>query len=175
MDTYLGSIFSFVGTYAPQGFMLCQGQLLSIGQYQALFSLLGTTYGGDGVQTFGLPNLTGRTPVGISPQMPLGAMRGSNTVVLTAANLPSHSHTAYAVSENGSVSTPTGSFMANTSGNANTDKDYIEAANAGALVKMAASTVGKAGKDAPTPISVVQPSVAMNFIICVENGLYPTA
>lgn len=174
METYLGSIFPFVGTYAPYGFMFCQGQLLSINEYQALFALLGTTYGGDGVSTFALPNLTGRTPIGISPQIPLGRTLGSNTVTPTVANLPPHSHTAFAVSDKGSVSAPTRNLMADTSGNANLDKDYIEAANAGALVKKAAHAVGKAGQDAPAPISVVQPSVAMNFIICVERGLFPT-
>jgi microcystin-dependent protein len=175
MDTYIGSIFPFAGNYAPVNFLLCQGQLLPIAEYEALFSLLGTTYGGDGVQTFALPNLTGRTPVGVSPQIPLGKPLGSNTVTLTAAQLPPHSHTANAVSDKGSISAPTGRLLADTSGTtgvANIDKDYIEAANAGTLVKMAANAVGKTGKDAPAAISVVQPSMAINFIIAV-NGIYP--
>jgi microcystin-dependent protein len=175
MDTYIGSIFPFVGNYAPVNFMLCQGQVLPIAGYEALYSLLGTTYGGDGTKTFALPNLTGRTPVGMSPLIPLGKVVGSNTVTLTTAQLPPHSHTANAVSEKGSISAPTGGLMANTSGTtgvANIDKDYIEAANAGTLVKMAANAVGKAGKDAPAAISVVQPSLAMNFIIAI-NGIYP--
>jgi microcystin-dependent protein len=172
MDPYIAAIYPWPMDWAPQGFMFCHGQILNIKEYQALCSVIGTTYGGDGVTTFALPNLTGRVPVGVSRQIGQGVAFGSNTTTLILNTLPAHSHTANAYSEGGTTSVPTGNLMANTKGadGAGTDKDYVDAAAAGTLKAMAAATIGSTGKGAP--FSIVQPTTAMNFIICVQ-GAYP--
>jgi len=98
MDAYLGEIKCFAGDYAPKGWFLCQGQVLNISNYQALYSLLGTQYGGDGIATFALPDLRGRTPIGTGTGTGLttrvtGQLLGSETVALTSHEIPNHFHT----------------------------------------------------------------------------------
>lgn len=98
LDPFLGEIKAVPFNFAPQGWALCEGQLLSINQNQALFALLGTTYGGNGTTTFALPDLRGRTPIGAGhapglPNYPLGTQVGGAQIVLTEAQLPRHSHT----------------------------------------------------------------------------------
>src|ERR1700693_3176914 len=98
---YLGAIFMFAGNFAPRGFQLCQGQLLSIQQNPALFSILGTTYGGNGTTTFQLPDLRGRVPVGegsgpgLTPVV-LGQAAGAQNVTILTSNMPAHSHSLMA-------------------------------------------------------------------------------
>src|SRR5207253_4998485 len=97
-DAMIGTIFMFAGNFAPRGYALCQGQLLSIAQNTALFSILGTTYGGDGRVTFALPDLRGRSPIsaGQAPglsDIQLGEVAGQQNVSLLISNLPVHSHT----------------------------------------------------------------------------------
>ena len=99
MDGYIGTIIMFAGYFAPQGWMLCQGQILPIAENTALFSLLGTTYGGDGETNFALPDLRSRVPVGTGQgaglsKVSVGQMAGTEAVALTESNLPAHSHTA---------------------------------------------------------------------------------
>ena len=126
MDPLLASIILFAGNFAPRGFYLCQGQILSIAQNTALFSLLGTTYGGDGRTTFALPDLRGRVPVG-QGQGPglsnydLGEVSGTESTTLLVTNLPQHNHPLIATSEAGSTSDPTGAFLGNTGA---LDKEY---------------------------------------------------
>ena len=96
-EPYLAGIFLFAGNFAPRGYALCQGQLMSIAQNSALFSLLGTYYGGDGQTTFGLPNLQGRAPVGTGqgpglPMVNLGEQGGAQSVTLTTSQMPAHNH-----------------------------------------------------------------------------------
>ncbi|MEM1124712.1 MAG: tail fiber protein [Bacteroidota bacterium] len=99
MDPFLGEIVMFGGNFAPRGWAFCNGQLLPINQYQALFSILGTTYGGDGRTTFALPELRGRAAMhagngpGLTPR-PLGQKSGQESVTLNSLQMPSHSHTA---------------------------------------------------------------------------------
>ncbi len=103
MDFYLGQVFLWAGTWIPNGFATCQGQLLSINTYAALYSIIGTTYGGNGQTTFALPNLSGAVPVGVNPNgIPLGHTGGQplatlggmgQTAPLTLINLPAHTHT----------------------------------------------------------------------------------
>ena len=98
MEQTLAEIRMFAGNFAPRGWALCEGQLLPINANQALFSLLGTTYGGDGRTTFALPDLRGRAPIAAGngpglPSYPQGRKGGSNTTTMTVANMPSHSHT----------------------------------------------------------------------------------
>ena len=97
MDCYIGTILPWAVDYAPQDWVLCQGQLLQVAQYQALFSLLGTKYGGDGKNTFGVPNLQGRFPMGVNPtdvNKQLGKyVDGPMQATITTSNLPAHNHT----------------------------------------------------------------------------------
>ncbi|WP_448956397.1 phage tail protein [Labrys neptuniae] len=105
---YLGQIEIFAFSFAPKGWALCNGQLMAIAQNQALFSLLGTTYGGDGRTTFALPDLRGRVPLGIAPAYPPGARAGTESETLNVQQIPSHNHALMAdavtaASSNGGV------------------------------------------------------------------------
>lgn len=103
-DPFLGEIKIAAFSFAPVGWQLCQGQLLTVSQNQALFSLLGIHYGGNGTTTFGLPDLQGRTPLGWNMSSPMiGTKSGTETVQLTAANLPLHTHTLYAAKANATL------------------------------------------------------------------------
>ncbi|MBX9406428.1 tail fiber protein [Pseudomonas baetica] len=98
MDVYMGTVLTFAFNYAPSGWALCNGQMMSVSQYSALFALLGTNYGGNGVQTFGLPNLQSRMPIcqgtgpGLSTRV-MGEISGTEAVIPTLNNLPNHTHT----------------------------------------------------------------------------------
>lgn len=132
-DALIGEIRMFAGNFAPQGWAFCDGKLLSMASNQALFSLLGTTYGGDGRTTFGLPDLRGRSPVGVGAggntgpglsEIPWGKRGGTETVNLSSSQLPSHSHIANfsgeasAVTVNANVATSSADAMVPpTSGN----------------------------------------------------------
>lgn len=99
MDPMLGMIYIVPFNWAPSGYLICQGQVIGLSQYQALFSLIGTTYGGNGVSTFGLPNLQGRVPLGYGAAQggtnyPLGTTVGTETTTLTTINMPTHTHAA---------------------------------------------------------------------------------
>ena len=169
-EGFIGEIRMFAGNFAPQGWAFCQGQLLSISQNTALFSILGTTYGGDGRVTFALPNLSGRVPVGVGQgagltNRQLGEMSGTETVTLTTAQMPAHSHTVNAVTADGNQNLPTNSFPANTK---TLDKEYSTVAP---NTTMNPTMIGVSGGS--QPFGVMQPSLGMNYIICV-NGIYPS-
>src|SRR5215831_4079907 len=114
-EPFLGEIRMFGGNFAPRGWALCQGQLLSIAQNTALFSILGTTYGGNGQTTFALPGLRGRYPMqqgqgpGLSPRS-LGEQGGSQTVTLLTNQMPAHTHSHLASAAQGDQVTPDGNF-----------------------------------------------------------------
>lgn len=174
MDPFIAQILMFGGTFAPRGWAYCDGQLLAISQYNALFSILGTTYGGDGRTTFGLPDLRGRVPVhagsGTGPGLPavrLGQKGGSPTNTLVVGQLPSHNHTAAAQGAN-----PVGRGEATASPNNAYPAEggsYATAKN----VAMAADsvTVGLTGSN--QPINNMQPFQSVNYIIALE-GTYPS-
>lgn len=92
-EPYVGEIKMFAGNYAPSGWAICQGQLLSITDYQTLFDLIGTTYGGDGKNTFALPDLRSRVPMHRGNNHVLGEQGGAEQVMLTVAQMPNHTHT----------------------------------------------------------------------------------
>jgi len=100
-DPYLGEIRIFCGNFPPQNWELCDGKLYKIADYQLLFGLIHTTYGGDGVTTFGVPDLQGRIPISIGPSFPLGTAGGESTIALTWQQMPTHSHTVYTNNEGG--------------------------------------------------------------------------
>ena len=170
VETFLGEIRMFAGNFAPTGWAFCQGQLLPIAQNQALFSLLGTTYGGDGRTSFALPDLRGRVPVGFG-QGPglsnrvIGEKFGSELVTLNINQMPSHNHTVNAVTTEGNQNLPTNSLPANTK---TLDKEYSDA-NANTTMK--ATMVNPTGGSQPFGVS--QPSLGVNFIIALQ-GIYPS-
>ncbi len=120
MEGTIGEIRMFGGTFAPQGWMFCQGQNISISQYQAAYAIWGTYYGGDGIQTFGVPDMRGRVPVGFGQgpgltSVALGAKWGNENTQLTTANLANHTHTAtFAVTKAPVAPTFTSSFKVST-------------------------------------------------------------
>lgn len=166
----MGQIIPFAIGYAPKYTALASGQLLPVNQNQALFALLGTTFGGTGQPggTFGLPNLGGRTAVGCTPgssALPLGAMGGEANHTLTLAELPPHSHSLNATGQGSATQVPEGNLPGTV---ADTTPIY---GNASALVPLSAVPMGVAG--AGQPHSNMQPSLAINFAV-VLRGIYPT-
>jgi microcystin-dependent protein len=184
-EAYLGQIILFAGNFAPQGWAFCNGQLIPVQQNQALFSIIGIIYGGDGVKNFALPNLQGRVPVhfGTGPTtVALGESAGSATVAISEANLPQHTHLVAPPCSNvaGTASTPVKNYPAIdattvTISGAHATATATTTAYAPSSVQnqqMASFPSGIAGSG--TPISIQQPYLGMNFIICVEGGLYPS-
>jgi microcystin-dependent protein len=168
-EPFLGEIKMFAGNFAPQGFAFCDGQLLAISQNDALFSLLGTIYGGDGRTTFGLPDLRGRLPIhmgsgpGLSPRT-IGSRSGSETVTLTAANLPSHSH-GFAGSDSGADSKNPKQRVPATAAEA------AYGPNVDAPSTMKSNALGQTGGGQSH--SNVQPFQCINFIIALF-GVFPS-
>ena len=167
-NAYLGEIRMFAGNFAPTGWQFCNGQLLSIAQNTALFSLLGTTYGGNGITTFGLPDLRGRVPVhfGLGPgltDVALGQVRGTENTSILVSNLPAHTHSISANTSAGTTSVPTNAINADTS---TLDKEYTtNAANT------TMSPTGSTGDS--QPINNMQPYLGINFIIATQ-GIFPS-
>lgn len=165
---FLGQIALFSFNFAPHGWALCYGQLLPVSQYQSLFTLLGTTYGGDGLTTFGLPDLRGRVPVGLAedpelPQSTLGAKIGAETHQLQVDELPVHSHSLKASSNAGTSYNPADNVPA-----ANPDNILQYASNPD--VTMTGSGISETGGNQPH--NNMQPFTAINYCIALQ-GLYP--
>jgi microcystin-dependent protein len=156
----------FGGNFAPAGYALCSGQLMQIAQNSALFNLIGTTYGGDGVQTFGLPDLRGRVPVHMGTGFVQGQRAGTETVTLLTSELPAHNHTAGCTDGNANKASPQGAIWA-TEPNGIT-AFYTELAADGT---MNGNLVGLAGSSLPH--SNIQPFLAINFIIALF-GVFPS-
>ncbi len=164
-DPYIGEIRMFAGNFAPTGWALCQGQLLAITQNEALFNLIGTTYGGNGTTTFALPTLQGRMPVHMGGSSVIGAPGGAESVSLTAATVPTHTHPAMGTTDHGDQAAPTGAVWAAGSGASNPYSATTPASqlNAGAL-----STFGGG-----QPHDNMSPFLAVNFIISLF-GVFPS-
>jgi len=200
MDPILGTILLWTSSRIPEGYVLCNGQGLAISQYQALYSIIGLTYGGNS-STFNVPNLNGRTPIGTNPTAAsgisvhaLGQSGGVESQTLTVANMPAHTHVAtfnastagmVATTTPGTTTTPAAGMIpaaingaAVTAAIGSASNIYAYAAPDSHTVTMpgALSLNGgvvnqSTGGNAPT--SVMQPFLALNYIICV-NGIYPT-
>lgn len=169
MENFLGQIVAVSFPFAPRNWALCNGQLLQIRQNAALFSLLGTRFGGDGINTFGLPDLRGRTPVGTMGEP--GEMGGVENVTLLASQLPAHTH---ALGASGAVAvTPgRGKTPLPAAGNrfgATADAITIYG-QPGGMVALAGNIAASGGSQ---PHSNMQPFLALNFIICLY-GIYPS-
>jgi microcystin-dependent protein len=171
----LGAIFLFAGNFAPRGYQLCQGQLLPISQNAALFSILGTTYGGNGTSTFALPDLRCRAAVGqgngpgLSPVV-LGEIAGVQSVSVTMANMPSHNHLVNVSGTPGGQNNAPNNFLGGTNdGQGNSYPTYQTAADAGKT--LAPTAVSFAGNS--QPLSIQNPFLGLNYIIAMV-GIFPT-
>lgn len=190
MEGTIGEIRMFAGTFPPRNWAYCQGQLLSISSNTALFSILGTTYGGNGQTTFGLPDLRSRVPVGTGTgpglsNITLGEMSGTENVTLLTTQMPAHTHTATAT-VTGTV-TPRcldDAALGDAPGNAfpaaatTAGKIYTSAAQtpdavmgSSPISATATVTIGIAGNSQPVPIR--NPYMGMNYIICLF-GIFPS-
>jgi microcystin-dependent protein len=166
MEPFLAQIIMFGGNFAPRGWAFCDGQLLAISSNTALFSLLGTTYGGDGRTTFALPDLRGRVSMhpgngpGLSSRR-LGEKGGTEHNTLTVNQLPPHNH-ALAAKEEANAADPSGSFIAGTGSNAfGTTADKT----------MNAATIGSTGGG--QAVTNIQPFECVNYIIALQ-GIFPS-
>ena len=165
---FVGEIRIFGGNFAPAGWAFCDGSLLSIAENDILFNLIGTTYGGDGQNTFALPDLRGRLPMhmgngaGLSPRV-IGEMGGVETVTLTQQQMPVHSHTALAVSGSGNQATPQNGVWAGS-----TSARYSSSAP---TLAMNPSLVQQCGGGQPH--ENIMPYLTLSFIIAL-SGIYPT-
>lgn len=170
-DPFVAEIRLFPFTFAPKGWAFCDGQLLPISQNTALFSLLGTTYGGDGRSTFALPDLQGRVPVndgqgpGLSERF-LGEAGGSDTVTLLASEVPTHAHAMTASAAAAVSRSPSGELFANESGGVNS---YASLSGAPAAL-LAAAASGPAGGGAPH--NNLAPYLVVNYCIALQ-GVFP--
>jgi microcystin-dependent protein len=173
-DQYVGEIRIFTGDFAPLGWAPCNGQFMSISQHTALFSLLGTTYGGDGRTTFALPDLRDKAPLqagrgnGLSPR-DLGESGGAAAVTVTAAQMPSHTHAVNCVSGGGDQNTPVGTIWAEAHVSRQGIPMYAAGASSGAP-QMGAQALASAGGNQPH--NNLPPTLALNFIIALQ-GVYP--
>jgi microcystin-dependent protein len=170
-EPFIGEIRMFGFNFAPRGWALCNGQLLAISQNTALFSLIGTIYGGDGRTTFGLPDLRSRVPMhfgqgpGLSNQ-PIGAKSGTETTTLTVANLPAHNHAALAAGPAGNSNDAISNIWADDAGVSSAT--YSSAAASGT---MRGDAIGNTGGG--QAFSNLQPYLATNFCIALV-GLFPS-
>src|ERR1041384_3167286 len=168
-EPYVGEIRMFAGNFAPNGWMFCEGQTLPISENDVLFQLIGTTYGGDGEETFNLPNLASRVPIhmGTGPDgttYQLGEMAGVESVTLTTQQIPNHTHPLTASGDPGNTPAPAANVLSNSSG----PTPYIEDV-AGA--PMNAAAIGPAGGSQPH--ENCQPFLCINFIISLF-GIFPS-
>ena len=168
-DPFIGEIRMFAGNFAPRDWAFCDGQLQSISQNTALFSLLGTTYGGDGVTTFALPDMRGRVPIhqgqgpGLSPQV-IGQVQGTETVTLTAAQMPAHGHLEVASTSPASTSAGPGGVPA-------TPATVAIYGTTPPNADLAAAAVVPVGGNQPH--SNMAPYGTLSFIICLF-GIFPS-
>jgi microcystin-dependent protein len=204
MDPTLSEVRLFAGNYEPLSWQFCKGQLMSIAINTALYSLLGTTYGGDGQTSFALPDLQGRVPVGTGagpglPAVDLGDVWGAETTVILSSQMPAHTHmllgagaapitgtitaTMNVNTTAGSGDNPTGSFLgtdgsgsglyaATATSGATLNTSAIQLNTNGLSVNLAGQVqIGISGSS--QPINLMQPYLALNYIIAVE-GIYPS-
>ena len=177
MEGVIGYTTLFAGNFAPKNWAYCQGQIINIASNTALFSILGTTYGGNGTTTFGLPNLSGRRVVGVgngpglSPYA-LGQVGGSESVTLTMNQMPAHLHPLQVTSmpksfdNTGNASTPGGGiFAGNGSGYAS-----VPTANSGLKPYNVTVQITNAGNN--NPYSILPPFLGLNYVICMY-GVFP--
>lgn len=169
---YLGEIRIIGGTYAPSSWALCEGQTIPISENEDLFRLLGTTYGGDGVETFALPDLRGRVPVhkgegsGITEKYPIGSMGGEEEVALAERQLPAHKHVFQASQGPGSSPNPEGNVIGSP------PAVTLFAARQAPETKLPPQMVGPT--ESAQPHENRMPYVTLTYIICTHSTIIPT-
>jgi microcystin-dependent protein len=159
MDPYLGEIRMFGGNFAPVGWAFCNGQLLAISENDALFTLLGTQFGGDGQSTFGLPDLRGRVPIHQGSGFVIGQSGGAETVTLTASQLPAHSHSVRLAIGGTPTADPSGSLVA--------------AAGPNLFATGPATTLSTSANGGSQPHDNMAPFLGISFIIALF-GIFPS-
>jgi microcystin-dependent protein len=176
-EPFLGQIQPFGFNFAPRGWAFCAGQLLSIAQNSALFSLLGTYYGGDGRVTFALPDLRGRVMInqGQGPGLPaydIGQMAGSTNETLLITNMPQHNHTLNASSTDATAASPSNNFLATATGaDSQGGTVTVQVYGPTATTVMNPMAIGMAGGS--QPFSIMQPYLTINICIALE-GVFPS-
>jgi microcystin-dependent protein len=169
----VGFVTLFAGNFEPSQWAYCNGQLMSISQNQALFSLLGNVYGGDGVSTFALPDLRGRSIVGVGQGITfykLGQKGGAETNIIPGGSMPVHSHPINVAVKMSAAGTPNSVSPANATYATSTSTLYGTTGNAGLATYPGVATMGDTGNGTPFPD--LHPVLAMNYIICL-SGLFP--
>jgi microcystin-dependent protein len=159
---YVGEIRIFAGNFAPAGWMFCQGQLLPISEYETLFNLIGTTYGGDGQSTFAVPDLRGRLPIHSGSGFTLAQMGGVETVTLTTSQISSHTHPVLATTNSNTAALPGGNLLAS--------QPDIYDQNKPGTTTMAPAISSTGGSQ---PHDNFQPYLCMNFILSLY-GVFPS-
>ena len=165
-EPFVGEIRMFAGNFAPRGWAFCDGQLLAVSQNDALFSLLGTIYGGDGRTTFGLPDLRGRFPMHASGTHRLGNKSGLEKVTLTAQQLPSHSHSLRYNSDRADSASPINNVLATS---ASGDRQYVK--NDPTVTPMNNNAISSTGGSQSH--NNLPPFLCVHFIIALF-GIYPS-
>ncbi|HEX3185464.1 MAG TPA: tail fiber protein [Pyrinomonadaceae bacterium] len=168
-EPYVGEIRMFAGNFAPNGWMFCEGQALPISENEVLFQLIGTTYGGDGEETFNLPNLASRVPIhmGTGPDgntYQIGEMAGTESVTLTTQQIPVHTHPLFASINVGVANTPSGNITSQSV----SVKMYVAEQPTAAMNPNAVSPVGGS-----QPHENCQPFLCINYIISLF-GIFPS-
>lgn len=171
-DGYIGEIRMFAGNFAPRGWSLCNGQLISISSNTALFSIIGNFYGGDGRTTMGLPDFRGIFPMGFGRNnrggstYNIGELGGTESQTITVANMPPHNHALMATTQTGNTNSPQNALLGNTG---TFDKEYILTNSD--KVQMAQNAIGPTGLG--SPLNNMPPFQVVNFIICLQ-GIFPS-
>lgn len=177
MEGYLSEIRIFAGTFPPEGWAYCNGAQLNIADNQALFILIGTIYGGDGVNTFNLPDLRGRVPVGTGqgpglPAVVLGQISGTENTTMTTAQMPSHSHIGTGTFSLPVYTGPGNSGSPSDSVLAGLTEAFSSEVQDGTLKPQTVPiTLSPAGNS--QPFSIIQPYLSTNYIVCTQ-GIYPS-
>jgi microcystin-dependent protein len=176
MNGVIGYTTLFAGTFAPNNWAFCNGQVLSISQYTALFSILGTTYGGNGTTNFSLPNLQGRAVVGVGQGISvytLGESGGSETNILSTSQLPSHTHPlqiTIAPLTSGTTNSSTPASAVYATGN---NSLYNFSGNTPMQSFASILSMMSAGSNTPAPVPTLHPVLGLNYIICLNGQLPP--
>jgi microcystin-dependent protein len=167
---FVGEIRMFGGSFAPAGWMFCAGQLVPISENETLFNLIGTTYGGDGQSTFGLPDLQGRVPVHVGSGFQLGQNGGTESVTLTTQQIPGHNHTANTTAAGGTTNVPNNTTIFADTGTTNAITTYLPFANVSQQALLPAELTNTGGNQ---PHDNMQPYLVVSYIISMF-GIFPS-
>lgn len=160
---YIGQVITMAGNVIPQGCLALDGQTLQISDYEELFTIIGTEFGGDGITTFNVPNIEGKTIFNQGNGMVFGSSQGQESVTLSEDQMPAHNHLVNVSSDIGNTNTPSGGFLANTGA---FDNEYANTlSNPTTLNTGAVSETG-----GTTPVNLINPSLVLNMVIVAKNS-----